>query len=177
MIDVGAGRVALRTIPIEVVAGATFNGAVASFTHPDISLGPADFSAAMTIHWGDGETSPGAVTQPGGPGTEFLVTGSHVYAQAGAYPLWVHVRDLINDLDATPVSNVTALEGSQAEATIAIDPMNPNRVFAAAVEATKRGLPSRGLPVFVSNDGGVTWSTRVPQRRWPGRRRRGRRRY
>ena len=161
VIDVGAGRVAIRSIPIEVVAGETFNGAVASFTHPDAGLGPEDFSAAMTIHWGDGTESPGEITQPGGPGTEFLVTGSHVYAQAGAYPLWVHVRDLVNGLDATPVSNVTAQQGSQAEATIAIDPTNPNRVFAAAVEATKRGLPSRGLPVSVSNDGGVTWSSRV----------------
>ena len=165
LIDVGAGRVALHTTPIDVVAGHAFNGTVATFTHPDVELGPEDFSAAMTIHWGDGTESPGEITQPGGPGTEFLVTGSHVYSQAGAYPLWVHVRDLVNGLDSTPVSNVTAQQGSQAEATIAIDPTNPNRVFASAVEATKRGLPSRGLPVSVSNDGGVTWSTPRHRRR------------
>jgi hypothetical protein len=155
--DVGAAGAAIRSIPIEVIQGEAFNGAVASFTHPDVGLGQRTFRChddpGVT-----GETSP--ITQPGGPGLNSL-DGSHVYTQAGAYPLWVHVRDLANNLDSTPVSNVTAMQGSQAEATIAIDPTNPNRVFAAAVEATKRDLPSRGLPVSVSNDGGVTWASRV----------------
>ena len=158
VIDVSVARVAIHPLPIQLTNGQAFNGLVATFEQAYSSLTPSDFQA--TIHWGDGAVSAGTITQPAGPDTDFLVSGSHTYAASGAYPVLVEVRDLVNGLNSLPVSNVTALQGSQAEGTIAVDPTNPNRVFAAGVDATKRGSVSRGIPVAVSDDGGVTWTSR-----------------
>ena len=158
VIDVSVARAAIHPLPIQVTKGQAFNGLVATFQQAYSTLTPSDFQA--TIHWGDGAVSTGSITQPGGPDTDFLVAGSHAYAAAGAYPVLVEVRDLVNGLNSLPVSNVTALQGSQAEGTIAVDPTNPDRVFAAGVDATKHGSIVRGFPVALSDDGGVTWTSR-----------------
>ena len=42
--------------------------------------------------------------------------------------------------------------------TIAVDPTNPNRLFAAWSD---RGGMERGIPVATSDDGGVTWHRRL----------------
>ena len=54
----------------------------------------------VSIDWGDGTPdSAGTVSQPGGPGTAFLVSGTHTYADAGVnggvghYAITVNVRD------------------------------------------------------------------------------------
>jgi len=155
VIDVRVPPVAIRPQPIQAVNGEPFDGAVASFTHPDTSLHPAMFTA--TIHWGDGLVSLGTVTQPGGPATPFIVTGSHVYAQAGAYPLWVEVQDNLNNIHALPVSNVSAQQGTQSDPSIAVDPTNPDRVFATSTHANL--LTPVGISVAGSDDGGATWSS------------------
>ena len=78
-----------------------FNGPVASFTdaNPDGST-IADFTA--TIDWGDGTPmTAGTISQPGGVGTAYIVSGSHTYAdsgvtparQSGTYPIQVFVVD------------------------------------------------------------------------------------
>ena len=51
----------------------------------------ADITAS--INWGDGMTSAGTVTQPGGVGTVFLVFGTHTYAEEGTYPVTTTVTD------------------------------------------------------------------------------------
>ncbi len=155
VISVAEARVAIRPLPIVAVRGEAFSGTVATFTHPDASRTAADYT--VKILWGDGSDSPGTVAQPGGPNTPFAVMGTHSYDEAGSYPLSVEVTDIRSGLVATPVSNVTAQDGSQAEGTIAIDPTNPNRVFASGVDASRRGLIFRGIPVAASDDGGVTW--------------------
>jgi Bacterial Ig domain/FG-GAP-like repeat/PKD domain/RTX calcium-binding nonapeptide repeat (4 copies)/Beta-propeller repeat len=162
VITVKASPPAIRPIPIEVIKGELFSKPVATFTVQNgSSVTAADFSAQIT--WGDkiGEAgvSEGMISRPGGPGTPFLITGTHTYTEAGAYPLWVKVHDKVNKTDALPVSNVNAQQGSQAEANIAIDPMNPDRVFAAGVD--EPGSARRGIPVATSNDGGVKWIART----------------
>jgi photosystem II stability/assembly factor-like uncharacterized protein len=59
----------------------------------------------VTIDWGDGtplDTTSGAVTQPGGPGTPFLVTGSHTYTQPTPADTPYTLIVTVNDLDGTP---------------------------------------------------------------------------
>jgi PKD repeat protein len=71
--------------------GAPLTGPVASFTDANPFAPVSDFTA--TIEWGDGTSSAGTVVQPGGVGTEFLVTARHTYATSGAYGLSVRVAD------------------------------------------------------------------------------------
>jgi len=54
------------------------------------------------------------------------------------------------------VSDVTALQGSQSETTIAIDPSDSSRVFAASNDNSGRNR--NGMTVSRSSDGGVTWT-------------------
>lgn len=155
IIDVTPARVQIRPNPIAAVKGADFNGTVATFTIEDDSREPDDFSAS--IEWGDGGKSAGAVSQPGGAGTPFMVTGNHVYAAVGAYPIWVTVTDAMSGLETGAVSNVTTLQGSQTETSIAIDSHDPNRVFAASNDNS--GRSASGMVVAASADGGVTWAS------------------
>jgi hypothetical protein len=82
-------------VSIAPVAGATFSGVVATFTDANKGATLLDFNA--TINWGDGTSvvaGSGVITQPGGPGTPFVVSGTHVYANpAGSVPIAVTIHD------------------------------------------------------------------------------------
>ena len=64
----------------------SFSGQVASFTDVDPTAPLTDFTTGTggaSINWGDGSAATtGTVTQPGGAGTAFIVSGSHTYAVA-----------------------------------------------------------------------------------------------
>jgi hypothetical protein len=80
-----------------VAQGLTLNTQVASFTDANPLAPLTDFTTApggVTIAWGDGSTSPGAITQPNGAGTAFAVTGSHAYGVAGSETVTVTITDL-----------------------------------------------------------------------------------
>jgi streptogramin lyase len=65
---------------LSATEGIPFTSPVATFTDADPLGSVSDFTAA--IDWGDGSgSSGGTVTQPGGVGTTFDVSGSHTYAQ------------------------------------------------------------------------------------------------
>ncbi len=79
--------------------GVVFSGPVASFTDGD-PLAPTTDYTYVTIDWGDGTPqTAGTISQPGGAGTAFLVSGTHTYATAGVdvgvgtYPVTVNVHD------------------------------------------------------------------------------------
>jgi hypothetical protein len=92
--------------PVPVFSPPLFSGPVASFT--DANPGPptgsstiADFTA--TIDWGDGTPmTAGTISQPGGAGTAYIVSGMHTYAASGVttgtgtsgtYPIQVFIVD------------------------------------------------------------------------------------
>ena len=75
--------------PVGATEGATFSGAVASFTDADPNGAVSDYSA--TINWGDLTSSVGTVSANGRGG--FNVSGSHVYAEEGTYTVTVAIRD------------------------------------------------------------------------------------
>lgn len=54
-----------------------------------------------------------------------------------------------------PVVNISRASGNQTEADIAINPVNPQQIFAVS------NVTSNGLFMAVSNDGGVNWTTRT----------------
>jgi hypothetical protein len=65
---------------------------VATFTDGNPTAPLSDFSAL--IDWGDGSSSAGTITQPGGTGTTFDVSGSHTYTASGTYTVTVDISDV-----------------------------------------------------------------------------------
>ncbi len=76
----------VETVDFYAIEGIPSTGAVGSFTHPNTNLTVADF--VVSINWGDGSVTPGLV---GGSNGSFNVGGSHIYHQAGNYPITLTV--------------------------------------------------------------------------------------
>ena len=77
-----------------------FSGPVGSFTDANPMAPTTDYSYVM-IDWGDGTpATAGTISQPGGPGTAFIVSGTHTYADAGVnrgtghFPIIINVHDV-----------------------------------------------------------------------------------
>ena len=86
------------SFPVPVFGAPVFTGAVGTFADANAAGAIDDFRA--TIDWGDGTPqSAGTVSQPGGPGTAFIVSGGHTYADSGVnggtgtYAITVYVND------------------------------------------------------------------------------------
>lgn len=90
------------------VSGTEFNASngvtAASFTHAK-GLEPASAFTA-TITWGDGATSLGIVSQPGGTGTPYIVQGSHTYLGDGNYTVTVNITDGNASVSANGTANI-----------------------------------------------------------------------
>ena len=73
---VTTGAITFVGFPFTVAPGTAFTGTVATFTATNPIA--ASLTPTATINWGDGTTSPGAVTGPDAHGL-FTVAGTHVY--------------------------------------------------------------------------------------------------
>jgi hypothetical protein len=117
-----AALTAGATVLLTPHTGATISTTVGSFTDANPILPTSDFTAV--IYWGDGTSSAGTITQPGGVGTAFDVNGTHAYANPGTYSTTVDVTDAggsavtltgsatVTDLPVTgSTKNFTAVEG------------------------------------------------------------------
>lgn len=74
---------------ISPVAGVPFSGAVGGFSDANPLAPLLDYE--VSINWGDGAASTGAL-EPA-PGGGMSVMGAHTYASAGSYPLSVTLHD------------------------------------------------------------------------------------
>jgi hypothetical protein len=76
----------------------SFTAEVATFTDDNPTAPLTDYTTSpggAVITWGDGSSpSAGTVTQPGGLGTVFEVSGTHTYAANGTYTISVKVTDV-----------------------------------------------------------------------------------
>jgi hypothetical protein len=100
-----AALTASRT-PVNAIEGLPFTGPVATFADANPFAPLGDFTA--TIDWGDGNSSAGTVTQPDGPGTDFVVTGTHTYAEEGSFNVTVAITDAGDSTaSATSTASVT----------------------------------------------------------------------
>jgi len=97
----------------------------------------ADFTAMVA--WGDGTTSAGTITQPGGVGTPYLVSGSHTYAEEGTYAYIVTVDD--DGGQSTTFSGSAVI----ADADLIAAGTQPT---VSTTEAAIYPLPEFALPVF-----------------------------
>jgi hypothetical protein len=83
------------------------NQTVASFTDSNAAAVAGSFTA--TINWGDGTTTPGAIT--GGP--TFVVSGNHTYAVSGTFTVSVTISDVAPGLGSATATD-TAISVSSA---------------------------------------------------------------
>lgn len=90
--------------------GAALTGAVATITDPDTTATASEYTA--TIDWGDG-TTPVAGTVSGPTGGPFTVTGTHAYAEEGAYTVTASITDTTAPANtATATSNATITDAA-----------------------------------------------------------------
>jgi hypothetical protein len=134
--DAALSPVPLTFTPVETLA---FSGTVASFTDSNPGGTVGDFTAS--IDWGDGTTTAGTVTQPGGVGTPFTVSGTHTYAEDGSTAVHVTVTDVGG---ASTVVNSTAnvQEGSFVLSGVAPISANEGTAFSGTLATfTDPGSP------------------------------------
>ena len=158
--------------PVSALApGQQFSGVVATFTDPRVDADPSEFTG--TIAWGDGTVSTGSadgvsVVRDLHSAGVFDVIGSHTYTGSGAYPIRALVDDQRTPHSATSGSNdesgaltpepnldLAPRIFNQGETSIAVDPTNPNRLFAVATDTAS------DLAAAISSDGGASWSTEI----------------
>jgi hypothetical protein len=158
--------------PVSALApGQQFSGVVATFTDPRIDADPGEFTGI--ILWGDGTVSTGSadgvsVVRDLHTAGVFDVIGTHTFTNPGAYPIQTLVDDQRTPHSVKPGSNdesgaltpepnldLAPRIFNQGETSIAVDPTNPNRLFAVATDTAS------DLTAAISSDGGATWSTEI----------------
>ena len=125
------------------VEGASFTSRVATFTDANPVAPISDFTA--TIAWGDGVIAPGVITQPGGLGSPFIVTGTHTYVEETLAGRPNVLTVMITDVEGnSTLANPTA---AVADATISATP-----VKATFPEGLPPVVPSRLVATFTDAD-------------------------
>jgi hypothetical protein len=137
------------------VAGTAFSGPVATFTSPVPTAVPGDFT--VSLDWGDGNTSAGTVTQPGGPGSPFQVSGSNTYATSNDYLITVGVSSAGVTTDGS-----VPIEVDAAQTTVPCEGSCSGTV--TTPEQSASGSTSGGTgSLFVSlSDGSLVCSSDTP---------------
>jgi len=97
-------QIAVTANPISPLAEAPYTSIVGTFNVANNRASLVTFST--TIDWGDGTISAGIITQPGGPGTAYLVTGTHTYNASGIFGFTVAVTPTLGPV-ATGSSTAT----------------------------------------------------------------------
>jgi hypothetical protein len=133
-----------KLFPVPVFAPPVFQGPVASFTDANPISTTADFTA--TIDWGDGTPpSAGTVSQPGGAGTAYIVSGSHTFADSGVnggsrnVPIQVIVRD--DDGETLTVANTATVADNPIVVTGALNPTSDSGLSTGTPNVTNVKQP------------------------------------
>ncbi len=134
-----ADALAGSPVTFNAKAGSLFSGPVATFTDANTANVAGDFTA--TINWGDGNTTAGTVSGGGGL---FTVSGSHIYATSGNFPVTVTLTD-----DAPGTATATAASTANvAPAPITVPTLDFSGLLALgallAGAALLRLRPARG---------------------------------
>jgi uncharacterized protein (TIGR03118 family) len=138
------------------VEGTAFTAVVAKFTDSDGSTDPSSFAAL--INWGDGQVAQGTVaTDPAGG---FDVSGTHTFAQSGAFHVTAQIGDRDGDSASTTTTNIVAQAPITATA-VAIKgkrQKNLKNVTVATFTDADASLPSSAFTALIHWGDGQTTS-------------------
>ena len=130
--------------PVPVFAPPIFSGQVASFTDANPISTTADFQAE--IDWGDGTPKTfGSVSQPGGVGTAYIVSGSHTYGDsgvnggAGTFTIHAVVED--DDGEQLTVANTATVADNPIVLTGQLNPATDSGLSTGTVNVTDDRQP------------------------------------
>ena len=106
-------------------SGASFSGAVATFTDANTGAPTSDFTAS--INWGDSHASTGVVSGSGG---SYSVSGTHTYAAGGTYTVQISISDDGGATASATTSIVVTIPvtGNQVPVCTAVT-ANPSRLW------------------------------------------------
>jgi hypothetical protein len=164
-----ANMATVKDAALTPINGGTFNASqgtaltvspLVSFTDANPKAPLSDFTA--TIDWGDGTSSPGAISQPGGLGTTFAVAGTHTYAKPGSFPVAVSILDEGGSkASATATVNVAAATVTVNAVPLVISGVQNSPLIDVDVATFTSGNPSATAADFVAtiNWGDNTGST------------------
>ncbi len=120
--------------PISSTFGTSItNATVATFTDTNTTNPASEFTAVIT--WGDGQSSAGMIS--GSSGT-FTVTGSHTYADAGAFPIGVTISNFGGSANVTTSTSATVNPATPS--LTATDPSGTYNGHPFAAKATAVGV-------------------------------------
>lgn len=120
-----AAPVASTAVAVVADEATTFSGPGVTFTQDGGSAPASNFSASIV--WGDGASSKGTVTAAGGG---YVVSGSHLYAEDGSYPITV----IVDNIDGSPTTIDTT-------ATIVEAPLVGGGLPVTGIEVTNATMP------------------------------------
>jgi len=135
-----------------------FTGQVATFND---SSGDTVLLSGLTatIQWGDSNSSSGTITQPGGVGTAYLITGTHNYAAPGSYTFTVTAATASVSASGTNTATVNATLATKFAVT-ATSPEAAGWAFSFTVTAQTAAnatVANYSGPVhFTSSDGAAS---------------------
>ena len=164
--DVGAYQYTVVTTasPIAATVTIAFSGQVATFADSSADVAPVSAFSGL-IGWGDSTVSAATISQPGGSGTPYVVSGSHTYTQAGVYTFSVSISASTNAPQVTGSGSSTATVTLIATST-AVSPSagtvnyGTSETFTAIVTAS--GSPvTTGSVTFTDNTTSTTLASNV----------------
>jgi hypothetical protein len=165
-------RITVVAESLTALKGQSETVTVATFTQATSTASPSNYTA--TIYWGGlSHPSIGTVTQPGGAGTPYQVTGTHTYATTGTYPTgitvvgttpakqgWNQGTVTVSDLQVTCTSNPCSGTDTGSSESVVVTTTSTTGTIALTVSPTGAldcGDPFRHAPEFTTvTDTGVS---------------------
>ena len=133
----------------------------AAFTDTE-SVPTSNFSG-VSINWGDGTVSrPGVtVSQPGGPGTPFVIDDTHTYAEEGVYQISVGFHDTADNVNR--ILSQTTVTVADAALSPGLGPPLQRTIFVGVGGTNTIGDTHTAFSAFESAIGGTLNTAPQPQ--------------
>jgi hypothetical protein len=157
---IGDAALTASVTPLSLTEAVSFSGQIAAFSDANLQAPLLDFttkSGGATINWGDATTpTSGAVSQPGGIGTQFVVNAVHTYAEEGVFTIQV----TITDLGGSTITSTAQASIADASLTASANSFVATRGIAFSGQAGTFTDANLNAPItdFTTSPGGVTIS-------------------